>query len=183
MSSETSSPQADDSAQTNTQPYSQLAATHIRELSDISQQLPGLLRKCATVMSLLTNQPIQLSTPASSPTARIDTIGTTTHDLLLLINQIRALLKDQVSSLQAASVIPAEPTRFIAVPVVADPSAQNGQEQQSQQVERPESSVKKGGLGQLDIASLNARAGVKQGGDEDVLARVQEIVDALANME
>lgn len=43
----------------------------------------------------------------------------------------------------------------------------------------PESSVTNGGLGDLDVGVLNARAGVRNAGGEEVLDRVQEILKTL----
>jgi hypothetical protein len=43
----------------------------------------------------------------------------------------------------------------------------------------PESSVTNGGLGDMDVGVLNARAGVRNAGGEEVLDRVQDILKTL----
>lgn len=58
------------------------------------------------------------------------------------------------------------------------PGQKPGQDTQ-ERPRNPEESVTNGGLGDLDIGVLNARAGTRQQGGNEVLGRVEGIVEEL----
>jgi hypothetical protein len=78
----------------------------------------------------------------------------------------------------AESVIPAEASRFIPAPTIRS-EFQGAFPADETSKKNPEAYITNGGLGNLNIAELNARAGVKQQGDEEFLARLQGILDEL----
>ncbi|KAF2278547.1 uncharacterized protein EI97DRAFT_465827 [Westerdykella ornata] len=195
------SPEAGDKADvpfenSNSRTYNQIAATHIRELSDIDrvststltpplsppqltlsphQQIPQILYKSAHSISLLTNKPISSSDSPPDPSTRAQTIHDTSYDLFLLINQIRGLLHKQVDELQAEKVIPAEATRFLPAPQLRDDDARD----RAREEQEKQSKITNGGMGNLTVAELNARARVRQGGEDEVYSRLQNILDEL----
>lgn len=93
----------------------------------------------------------------------------------MLTNTLRTALHKQVDDLQSQSVIPAEASRYIPAPTMP----QAGPEQQEAARKKEEGRITNGGLGKLDIAELNARAGVGREGDEEVLKRLVGIVEVL----
>ncbi|KAF2704253.1 hypothetical protein K504DRAFT_462825 [Pleomassaria siparia CBS 279.74] len=175
--------QATDSpTQVPTIPYRQDAANHIRDLSKLNETIPTLLRTSATAISQLTTRPIvpprPLSDPDSAlppdtPETRKDVLLQCTIDLFTFISTTSSALNEQIADLQAASVIPATQIRVAPIPITRP-----GQ-QADERPRDPESTVTNGGLGDLDVGILNARAGVRQAGGEEVLDRVKGILEEL----
>ena len=56
---------------------------------------------------------------------------------------------------------------------------QNAGPEAQERPKNPEESVINGGLGNLDIGVLNARAGIRQQGGDEILERVQGILEEL----
>jgi hypothetical protein len=145
-----------------------------------SQQTPELLRRSGTALSLLTNRPVKQDVPISDSASRVQIIEDTSYQFFVLVNQMRALLHNQINELQNENVIPAEATRFIPAPTIRPGMGAAVSAEEERRQRNPEANVINGGLGHLNIADLNARAGVKQQGDDDVLDRLQGILDDLS---
>ncbi|KAF2018427.1 hypothetical protein BU24DRAFT_170801 [Aaosphaeria arxii CBS 175.79] len=166
----------------SSQPYTETAAKQIRELSAINEQLPELLRKTASTLSLLTQHPVQtpgtsLST-LSTQQGRKDLLQTSTHELFIQINTIRTTLKTQVTDLEKEKVVPSEAPRFIAAVRI---EGQSDEDRERERLKDSESHVTNGGLGSLDVGVLNAnvRSGRGARGDEELLERIEKIVSNL----
>lgn len=168
--------------QNPSQLYTQTAASHIRNLSTVNEQLPDVVRKAATIISLLTQHPIPPpNTPIaqlSSAESRKDLIQSNTYALYLHINNIRTTLKNQVRDLEKEKVISAEATRFIAAPRI---EGQTDEDRERERLKDSESNVINGGLGGLDVGVLNAnvRSGRGGGGKDEVLERVERVLDGV----
>ena len=140
--------------------------------------IPHLLRISGTAVSQLTTRPVVTSTSSNShedtdtPELRKSVLQRCTHDLFKSIGEVTKILHAQIADLQAEKVIPAAQVRYIP------PAARPGQ-QPEERLRDSEATVTNGGLGDLDIGILNARAGVKQVGGEKILDRVQAILEAL----
>ncbi|KAF2787298.1 hypothetical protein K505DRAFT_316962 [Melanomma pulvis-pyrius CBS 109.77] len=178
-SEESSTPAASAQAPTGPLPYRQNAANHIRDLSSVNEKIPDILRTSATAISQLTTRPV-IPDPSSSLPRDIDTptnrkliLQQCSQDLFTSVGEISAALHAQITDLHEAKVIPATQIRYIP------PTTRPGQ----QPVETPrdsEMTVTNGGLGDLDVGILNARAGVRQAGGGEVLDRVRGILETLA---
>lgn len=91
-------------------------------------------------------------------------------------------MHNQIKDLESEKVIPAEATRFIAQTQIRTDIAGVSEQEKAhaeQMKNAAQAGVTNGGLGNLDIAELNARAGVGQQGDEEVIERVQGILKEL----
>ncbi|KAF2266229.1 hypothetical protein CC78DRAFT_567097 [Lojkania enalia] len=156
-------------------PYRQTAADNIRKLSTVNQKnIPTILRTSATAISQLTNNPIVPTTTSQtayqdSPQSREVAFARASEQLFTLINITRDALHSQISKLKDENVIPAETVRTLPSQGPTD----HGQE--GQQVGEE---IKNGGLGDLDVGVLNARARVGREGEE-VLDRVTDILQDL----
>ncbi|KAF2752230.1 hypothetical protein M011DRAFT_455040 [Sporormia fimetaria CBS 119925] len=169
--------------------YAQISSSHIRELDDLNKQTPSLLHKAGTSIFLLTSKPSSSSTtppdPSSNqttPSSRILTIETLAHQYFILVNQLRTRLHNQIAHLEAQNVIPAEPSRHIpdsSQPQMPGAPGMDKEKEEREQTWDPEPSVTNGGLGNLDVGELNARAAVRLQGTEVVLDRMQVILDVL----
>ncbi|PSN62613.1 hypothetical protein BS50DRAFT_457858, partial [Corynespora cassiicola Philippines] len=166
--------------QSQSQPYRELAATHIRELSDIKERIPTIVQQAAFAVSQLTNKPLDI--PAKNPPghvsdsvpSRIEIIKRANDDLLAVVQQLRTDLHAQVDALANEGVIPTQQTIKHA-PVL------QGQNQAAQDRQHdPEATVTNEGLGNLDVGNLNARAGVREVKGEEALTRVKEVLEELA---
>jgi hypothetical protein len=146
-------------------------------INHAKQLTPELLYKSATAISLLTNKPVAQDSPIHDAESRAEIVRETSHQLFMLINHIRTLLHNQVNDLLSEGVIPAETTRFVPAPTA--PAGMPGPASTDDASKNLEANVTNGGLGKFDIAELNARAGIKQQGDEEFLARLRGILDEL----
>lgn len=157
------------------QAYRDIAATHIRDLSAVDAKLPVILRTSATAISQLTNKPIRPPDTEDSTQARRDTLEQTSKEIFKLVHEVRTALHAQIDALEAEGVVPPEQIKYVA-PFQPPP----GQEQQPmQRPHDPEVSVTNGGLGDMDVGILNARAGVRQTGGEEMLDKVKAVVEEL----
>ncbi|ORY11975.1 hypothetical protein BCR34DRAFT_564332 [Clohesyomyces aquaticus] len=146
------------------QTYRQIAATNIRQLSTLSEQIPSILRTSALALSLLTTSPISTPTnPHPPPTS--DTLSfrsakftETTQDLFVAITAIRDTLHAQIDAMRENGVIAGEVMRE-ATGVVTN-----------------------GGMGAFDTAVLNARARGGRIRDGEVLGRVEGLVGGVEDV-
>ncbi|KAF2737989.1 hypothetical protein EJ04DRAFT_509945 [Polyplosphaeria fusca] len=155
------------------QPYQQTAADNIRQLSTINESLPHILLHFGTAVSQLTKSPVS-SNPTDSTQAREASFNASANALFRLINTTRNTLKDQVSSLQSQGVVPAETVRYIPPRVRAHREGEPGDDK-DKDVEDSEATITNGGLGDLDVGLLNARARVGREGTE-ALERAEKLL-------
>jgi hypothetical protein len=100
------------------------------------------------------------------------------------LNKIRAVLLAQVDALHSEQVIPEKATRYIPPPSTKQfPQLSDADRRAIESKKDPEQGVTNGGLGGFDIAMLNANAGVRQAGGEEVLERVKGILEELVQEE
>jgi hypothetical protein len=167
--------------------YRSTATTHIRALSTLSTRVPAILNHAATTLSQLTNAPIPSSTTAAdSPQARRDAISSSAKAYFAAVFDIATELLTQVSDLEEAGVIPAQEVRYIARTVRDEDAGFGGQGGLLAKAGMPqttpkdsEAAVTNGGLGEFDIGVLNARAGIREGGEGEVLERVKRLLEDL----
>lgn len=167
---------------TDNETYRSTATTHIRELSTLSTRLPPILSSAAITLSQLTNSPIPASaTAADTPQARRDAISSSANDYLTAVFNLSKDLHKQVTDLEEAGVIPPDEVRYITR-TGADENA--GAVGQTGPVGMPqvtakdrEAIVTNGGLGEFDIGVLNARAGVRENGEDQMLERVKKTLE------
>ncbi|CAI6338532.1 unnamed protein product [Periconia digitata] len=178
------------------QPYREVAATHIRHLSTLSQRLPGILTTSATTLSQLTNAPIPSAdnnAGSDSPAARRAALSSSANEFYTSVLALRTALHAQIDELEKHGVIPADEVRFKGVvqqpagagagagagaAAAASDNADGGAGSKEKKVD-PQASVTNNGLGSFDVGILNARAGVRQKDGEEVLARMKRVVDGL----
>jgi hypothetical protein len=134
----------------------------------------------------LTNHPVFEGDthPTTDPAARAKMVKDQTYDLYLVINSLRLQLRRQINELHSHGIIPAQGTkpgtkfmRRPGRPGQGDEEARKAEEEE--RLKDPEMDVINGGLGDLDIAVLNARAGVRHQGDDEVLDRARAILKAM----
>ena len=167
--------------------YRSNATEHIRALSTLNTRLPPILNCAATTLSQLTNAPIVSSAaptvaPDEEPEARREAIASSANEYFTAVFNLSKELHKQVTDLQEAGVIPAEEVRYIArteQPNIAA-SAQPGMPAAPPATAKDtEATVTNGGLGEFDIGVLNARAGVRGTGEDEVLDRVKRLLEHL----
>ncbi|KAF1973189.1 hypothetical protein BU23DRAFT_465594 [Bimuria novae-zelandiae CBS 107.79] len=153
--------------------YRSTATAHIRDLSTLSERLPPILNSAATAFSQLTNAPISSSsTAADTPQARRDAIASSANEYFTAVFNLSKDLHKQVTDLEEAGVIPAEEIRYTA--------RQMGMSGMPQiKTKDSEATVTNGGLGEFDIGVLNARAGVHENGEDQVLEKVKRLLEDL----
>jgi hypothetical protein len=169
---------------TDNETYRATATAHIRALSALSTRLPAVLDVAATTLSQLTNSPIP-TTPsaADTPQARRDAIASSANEYFTAVFSLSQELHKQVTDLEESGVIPAEEVRYVArtdggqnANVVAQPGLPP---LPPTQAKNTEATVTNNGLGEFDIGVLNARASVREGGEEQVLERVRRLLEDL----
>ncbi|KAF9731477.1 hypothetical protein PMIN04_008215 [Paraphaeosphaeria minitans] len=167
--------------------YRSTATAHIRALSALSTRLPPVLNHAATTLSQLTNAPIPSSSSTiDSPQARRDAISSSAKEYFAAVFDIARELHKQVDDLEDAGVVPATEIKYIARTVREEDAsfgskggllAMAGMPQT--QPKDSEATVTNGGLGEFDIGVLNARAGIREGGEGEVLEKVKRLVEDL----
>lgn len=167
--------------------YRSNATEHIRALSTLSTRLPPILNSAATTLSQLTNAPIVSSTaPAvaddEEPKARREAIATSAQEYFTAVFNLSKELHKQVNDLEEAGVIPAEEVRYIArteEPAARQPPLPGMPPEPPAIAKDTEATVTNGGLGEFDIGVLNARAGVRGTGEDELLDRVKRLLGDL----
>ncbi|KAJ4348328.1 uncharacterized protein N0V89_009702 [Didymosphaeria variabile] len=166
--------------------YRSAASTHIRALSTLSSRVPPILNHAATTLSQLTNAPISSSTTADSSQARRNAISSSAKEYFTAVFDIAKDLHKQVSDLEEAGVIPAEEVRYIARTVREEDTAFGGQGGVLAKTGMPQTmpkdsevTITNGGLGEFDIGVLNARAGIRESGEGEVLEKVKRLLEDL----
>jgi hypothetical protein len=142
-------------------------------MSKFSQQIPQILTAASTAIRALTNSPSPPTSsspaPPQTPTtvaAHKATFQSSTHTFFTLLSRISNSLEDQARALEAAGIIPPTAVKTVSGAGEATDS---------------EAGVRNGGLGELDIGWLNARAGdVGKGMEGEVLARVRGILEGMS---
>ncbi|KAF2444343.1 hypothetical protein P171DRAFT_31238 [Karstenula rhodostoma CBS 690.94] len=165
--------------------YRSTATTHIRALSALSTRLPPVLAHAATTLSQLTNAPTPSSSSATdSPQARRDAIASSAKEYFAAVFDIARELHKQVDDLEEAGVIPAQEVRYVARTVREEDAGFGGQGgvlakagMPQTQLKDSEATVTNGGLGEFDIGVLNARAGIREGGEGEVLEKVKRLLE------
>lgn len=167
--------------------YRTTATAHIRALSALSTRLPPVLSHAATTLSQLTNAPIASSSSATdSPQVRRDAISSSAKEYFAAVFDISRELHKQVDDLEEAGVIPAQEVRYTARTVREEDAGFGGQGgllakagMPQTQPKDSEATVTNGGLGEFDIGVLNARAGIREGGEDEVLEKVKRLLEDL----
>ncbi|KAL1602829.1 hypothetical protein SLS60_006250 [Paraconiothyrium brasiliense] len=168
--------------------YRSTATTHIRALSTLSTRVPPILNHAATTLSQLTNAPIPStsSTAADSQQARRNAISSSAKEYFTAVFDLAKDLHKQVSDLEEAGVIPAEEVRYIARTVREEDTQFGGQGGVLGKTGMPqtmpkdsEATVINGGLGEFDIGVLNARVGIRESGEGEVLEKVKRLLEDL----
>jgi hypothetical protein len=95
------------------------------------------------------------------------------------VNSIRTQLKNEVSELESQKVIPAAAARAASTSIPKLPGMEHLPDEDKSAIKQSETNVTNGGLGNLDIAELNARAAVRQQGGDEILDRVQSILEEM----
>ncbi|KAF2815147.1 uncharacterized protein BDZ99DRAFT_515897 [Mytilinidion resinicola] len=166
------------------------AEQRIQELSAINAQIPQILINASSAIRALTNSSSSSSnnTAPASLAAHKATFQTSTRAFFTLITQISAQLTDQARALEAAGIIPPtnakaasrEMTGAEAAALLGAAGGGPAGAIAGAQVRDSEATVTNGGLGELDVGWLNARAGdVGRGMEAEVLARVREILEGV----
>ncbi|KAF2176374.1 hypothetical protein K469DRAFT_682547 [Zopfia rhizophila CBS 207.26] len=164
------------------QDYRNLAADRIKELSSANENVPQVLRSAATALSSLTNSPIiDQTSPSPNPTdstsLRKLVFERNVQTFFTLITQTKEKLHDQINALEASNVIPSEQLKFVSATIA--PPGQGGPAPEAK-LQNPEASMTNGGMGDLDIGILNARAGIlRQEMDGELLGRVRGVLEEL----
>lgn len=169
---------------TDNETYRATATAHIRALSALSTRLPSILDTAAMTLSQLTNSPIPATlSAADTPEARRSAISASANEYFTAVFNLSQDLHKQVTDLEESGVVPAEEVRYIArtdegqnPSVVAQPGLPPPPQTQAKNTE---ATVTNNGLGEFDIGVLNARAGVRENGEDQVLERVKRLLDDL----
>ncbi|KAF2033278.1 hypothetical protein EK21DRAFT_98291 [Setomelanomma holmii] len=155
------------------QTYRQIAATHIDTLSRLNETLPKLLAYFAATISQLTNNPVETNqSKGKSDTVNTRQAAMWTNAMYvgLTIRNLREVLTEQINDLERYGVIPAKHPKYTALPGPGQATVAHD----------PEASVKNGGYGDFDVGVLNARAASGHVSSEDMLDRLQSMVEELA---
>ncbi|KAF2144557.1 uncharacterized protein K452DRAFT_316531 [Aplosporella prunicola CBS 121167] len=151
-----SSNEATDSAR-NANGNADLPAERIKALSEIKEAVPQLVRAAGLAIDALSNRPLNGDSTADALQARKDAFSTHTAEYFQKLKMIGERLNDEAQALADAGVIPATAEKL-------DEQAASG-------------NIKNGGMGELDIGWLNARA--KDPGVEKALELFDEAEERL----
>ncbi|OCL01691.1 hypothetical protein AOQ84DRAFT_369918 [Glonium stellatum] len=174
-------------------------AERIQELNTINEQVPQILQAAGQAIQALTNASLPPSSssnlfpPTSSSASTLSTHKTafqsSTHTFFTLVTAIANQLHTQAYALETAGIIPAKEHRPQREPNAADLAeiskfTGGGAGAESHMTTDSEASTTNGGLGELDVGWLNARASdVGKGMEEEVLGRVKRVLEAMVGEE
>lgn len=164
--------------------YRDIATSHIRHLSALSTRLPPIINSAATTISQLTNSPISSTSSAEDTLeARRSAISASANEYFTAVFNLSNDLHKQVADLEEAGVIPAEEVRYVARideghngPVTGQPGMLPAPQTKAKDTE---ATVTNGGLGEFDIGVLNARAAVRDDGEDQILERIKKLLKDL----